>query len=76
MNNANGKGSPYGGTQSPDSKAPDGNQTPPDANAEGKNATHPDLGDEYGSESSYGAAESGGKAGEDTGTDAAGSPIR
>lgn len=70
-------GSPYGGTQSPDSRVPDGNQTPPRPNAEGKEVTPPELGDEYGSPSSYGEADSGGKEGEHPGNDAVGeSPIR
>ncbi len=73
----NGLGSPYGGTQSPDSKAPDGNQSPANPDAEGKSTKHPDLGEEYEDPSSYGEPQSGGKEGDQNGgTDAAGSPIR
>ncbi len=72
MANENGLGSPYGGTQSPDSRVPDGNQTPPNPEAEGKAVTPPELGDEYESPSSYGEADSGGKEGEHPGNDAVG----
>jgi len=53
-----GIGSTYGGTQSPDPKAPDGNQKPSDRDQqvrEGKTDKHEGLGDEYQSDSSYGA---------------------
>lgn len=77
MNDKNGLGSPYGGTQSADSKAPDGNQSPPNPDAEGKPQKHADLGEEYKDPSSYGQPQSGGKEGnKQGGTDAAGSPIR
>ncbi len=76
MANEGGLGSPYGGTQSPDSHVPDGNQTPPNPDAEGKTQKPGDLGAEYESPSSYGEADSGGKEGEISGNDAIGSPIR
>lgn len=76
LNDKNDMGSPYGGTQSPDSRVPDGNQTPPNPHAEGKDIQFPELGEEYGDRSSYGEKESGGKEGEISGDDAAGSPIR
>lgn len=76
LNNKNEMGSPYGGTQSPDSRVPDGNQTPPRPDAEGKDIQFPELGEEYGSESSYGEAESGGKKGENAADDAGGSSVR
>ncbi len=76
MANEGGFGSPYGGTQTPDSREPDGAQTPANPDAEGKSKKPGDLGEEYGSESSYGEAQSGGKKGENSGTDAAGTPIR
>lgn len=76
MNNKNEMGSPYGGTQSPDSRVPDGNQTPPQPDAEGKDIQFPELGEEYGTESSYGEAESGGKEGEQAADDTGGTSVR
>jgi len=81
--NRGGKGSTYGGTQSPDPDAPDGYQKP----KAGEDADYTDqqksttLGDEYADDSSYGNEEpspdtAGGEKGQNAGTDAAGSGVR
>jgi hypothetical protein len=81
--NRGGKGSTYGGTQSPDPDAPDGYQKP----KTGEDADNTDqrksttLGDEYADDSSYGKKEpspdkAAGEKGQDAGTDAAGSGVR
>lgn len=80
--NRGGKGSTYGGTQSPDPDAPDGYQQP----QAGKDAENTDqqkdttLGDEYSDDSSYGQQEpspetAAGEKGNTAGTDARGSAI-
>ncbi len=56
-NESGGAGSPYGGTQSPDEKAPDGNQqlNPGDTRQVADRPILPEaLGDEYGTPASYG----------------------
>lgn len=82
--NRGGKGSTYGGTQSPDPDAPDGYQNP----QAGKDADNTDqdkstdLGEEYNEDSSYGNKASspdtaaGEKNIDDVETDAAGSGVR
>ena len=78
--NRDGKGSTYGGTQSPDPNAPDGYQKPkPGEDAENTDQQKiTDLGDEYAGDSSYGEEEASpgtaaGEKGNDAGTDAGGS---
>jgi hypothetical protein len=80
-NNANeskGAGSPYGGTKTADSEAPDGNQQTITGAAESTpvNASLPDdLGDEYDSQSSYGEKGSDKEGDDNGGTDARGASI-
>jgi hypothetical protein len=81
--NRGGKGSTYGGTQTPEPDAPDGYQNP----KPGKDAKNTDqrsrteLGEEYADDSSYGKEEdtpstAAGEKGDSAGTDARGSAIR
>ncbi len=80
-NERNGKGSPYGGTQSPDAASPDGNQTPKTSeNASPDETRTPgDLGSEYANPDSYGTGATdhyGGSQPDEADTDAAGTPVR
>jgi hypothetical protein len=80
--NREGKGSVYGGTQSPDPDAPDGYQKP-EAGADAETTDQhksTDLGAEYADGSSYGQHEespetAAGKKGDDAATDARGSGV-
>ncbi len=77
-NDSKGAGSPYGGTQSADGKAPDGNQqiNTGASGASGGNAVLPEaLGDEYGTQSSYGNKGDDKEGDDNGGTDARGSAI-
>jgi hypothetical protein len=56
-NESGGAGSPYGGTKTADAEAPDGNQQTlagAQESTPGKATLPEDLGDEYGTQSSYG----------------------
>ena len=81
--NRAGKGSTYGGTQSPDPDAPDGYQKPQNGKDAGNTDQHKDteLGEEYSDDSSYGQQEenpgtAAGEQGTNTKTEARGSGIR
>jgi hypothetical protein len=78
-----GKGSVYGGTQSPDPDKPDGYQKPQAGKDAGNTDQRKDteLGEEYDDNSSYGRPEgdpgtAAGEKGDTAGTDARGSGIR
>ncbi len=77
-NESKGAGSPYGGTQSADAKAPDGNQQINKGAGEssvGDGELPEALGDEYGSQSSYGDKGDDKEGDDNGGTDARGSSV-
>jgi hypothetical protein len=78
-NDSKGAGSPYGGTKTADSEAPDGNQqaiTGASEETKGNSALPDDMGDEYNSQSSYGEKGSDKEGDDNGGSDARGFAIR